>query len=112
MKGCDFCSGVTFKKVTGGYMYMQGKRLKLCGEAPSMNREFAKDLCSIDFCPVCGNAVQEIETRKIPVCEYCGMPYKILDDAISDFVFDKNVSAFAVIPVRSVVKNCNCGTKN
>ena len=110
-KGCNFCSGLTFKKVTGGYMYMQGKRLKLCGDSKSMSKDFATDLCSVDFCPVCGNAVEEIETRKIPVCEYCGMPYKIIDDAVSDFVFDKEASAFAVIPVRSVVRSCNCKCK-
>ena len=85
IKGCDFCSGLTFKRVSGGYMYMNGNRLKLCGNAQNMAPEFATDLCSVDFCPVCGNEVRA-----------------------TDLVTNGETCGFAVVPVRSVVKNCNC----
>ena len=107
-KGCDFCSGLTFKRVSGGYMYMNGNRLKLCGNAQNMAPEFATDLCSVDFCPVCGNEVRATEVQRMPVCEICGKPYQVIDDAVTDLVTNGETCGFAVVPVRSVVKNCDC----
>lgn len=119
---CDFCAGLTFKKIPGGNLYMWKDHLYLCGEAANMDTARAVDLGPVDFCIVCGQAVQ---AERVPRCEHCGTPYKVVEDATTDIyytpvklsaeikrgkyaTFDET-GEMCVIPVRSVVPNCNCG---
>ena len=119
---CDFCSGLTFKKIPGGNLYMRRDHLYLCGEAANMDTARAVDLGPVDYCIVCGAGVK---AEHVPRCNVCGAPYKILDDAKTDICFrpeklsvELKRGRFAtfdesgemcVIPVRSVVPSCNCG---
>ena len=118
---CDFCAGITFKKIPGGNMYMRGDTLYLCGEAANMAPEHAKSLGTVSYCLECGTPVK---TQIYPVCEVCGQPYKVEDDATTDLYYStgklsveikrgtyatyEETGEMCVIPVRSVVPSCNC----
>lgn len=104
---CLFCSGVTYKKFPGGNMYISKDNLCLCGEAANMTPEFATVIGKINYCPECGDA---ISVQKMPVCEKCGAPYKILDDEPMRYCWDKDgvTPVLRTVPVRSVVKSCDC----